>query len=57
MDYILRKATLEGRAEIERLINESARGLSRKAKGKSQKSIQVCFTFAFCLSCRCIRAR
>ena len=29
MDYLIRRATLEDRAALERLIAESARGLSR----------------------------
>jgi N-acetylglutamate synthase and related acetyltransferases len=53
MDYIIRKATLEDRAEIERLIGESARGLSRE--DYSEKQIEAAIGAVFGVDTELIR--
>ncbi|HEY0049545.1 MAG TPA: GNAT family N-acetyltransferase [Pyrinomonadaceae bacterium] len=45
MDYIIRKANLEDRAAIERLIAESARGLSRDKYSNPQIEAAIAMVF------------
>jgi GNAT superfamily N-acetyltransferase len=45
MDYVIRKATLEDRAAIERLIAESARGLSRADYSEPQIEAAIATVF------------
>lgn len=45
MDYVIRKANLEDRSELERLIAESARGLSREDYNDAQIEAAIATVF------------